>query len=76
MTGIKKQLATLLDKEMDRKDFLKYIAAAGFMIAGGNVILQSLGGLNKLGGQPDKKQSVAKKVSVGYGVSTYGGRGA
>lgn len=73
MTGIKKQLSTLLDKKMDRKDFLKYLAAAGFMVAGGNVLLQSLNGLNKIGSQQDKKTKIAK-TSVGYGMSSYGGR--
>ena len=71
MTGIKAQLATLLSKEMDRKDFLKHVAAAGFMIAGGSVLVQSIGGINKL---TQGDQGGSSKVSSGYGMSAYGGR--
>lgn len=68
---MKDQVATLLKKEMDRKDFLKYLAAAGFMAVGGGMILQSVGGLDKLGA---KKQPAAK--GLGYGASAYGGKPA
>lgn len=67
---MKDQVATLLKKEMDRKDFLKYLAAAGVMAVGGGVILQSVGGLNKLG--LNQKASPAK--GLGYGASAYGGK--
>ncbi len=70
MTGIKAQLATLLSKEMDRKDFLKHVAAAGFMVAGGSVLVQSIGGINKL---TQASQAASSKVSSGYGMSAYGG---
>lgn len=72
MTGIKAQLATLLSKEMDRKDFLKHLAAAGFMVAGGGVLLQSVGGLNKLA--EGTQASESKVGAQGYGASIYGGR--
>ncbi len=72
MTNMKAQLATLLSKEMDRKDFLKHVAAAGFMVAGGSVLLQSVGGLNKL--TQGKQASESKAGAVGYGGSAYGGR--
>ena len=73
MTNLKAQFATLLSKEMDRKDFLKHLAAAGFMVAGGGMLLQSVGGLNKLTGG---KQSTSAKLTgaAGYGASVYGGR--
>ncbi len=73
MTNFKAQIATLLSKEMDRKDFLKHLAAAGFMVAGGGMLLQSVGGLNKLA---EGKQSGSSKLAgaAGYGVSAYGGR--
>lgn len=67
---MKQQIATLLNTEMDRKDFLKYVAAAGFMAVGGGMILQSVGGLDKLGlskGAPATK-------SLSYGASAYGGK--
>lgn len=66
---MKDQVATLLKKEMDRKDFLKYIAAASVMAVGGGVILQSVGGLDKLGVKKN-----AAPTSLGYGASAYGGR--
>lgn len=66
---MKDQVATLLKKEMDRKDFLKYIAAASAMAVGGGIILQSVGGLDKLGA---KKGATPK--NLGYGGSAYGGR--
>ena len=74
MINMKAQLATLLSKEMDRKDFLKHLAAAGFMVAGGGMLLQSVGGLNK---HAEGKQASESKVgAVGYGASVYGGRPA
>lgn len=74
---MKQQFTTLLNKEMDRKDFLKYMAAAGVMAMGGGVILQSLGGLDKLGlGAGKQAQSVpqAQSMAYGYGGSVYGGQ--
>lgn len=72
---MKQHLNTLLSKEMDRKDFLKYMAAAGVMAMGGGVILQSLGGLEKLGlASGNSQQQVNAATSArGYGSSVYGG---
>ncbi len=70
---MKQQFTTLLNKEMDRKEFLKYLAAAGVMVMGGGVIMQSLGGLDKLG-LGDKQQANANTNTYGYGSSPYGGR--
>lgn len=70
---MKDQVATLLKKEMDRKDFLKYVAAAGFMAVGGGVILQSVGGFEKLGLGGGAKGGSATR-SLSYGSSAYGGQ--
>ncbi len=70
---MKQQLTTLLSKEMDRKDFLKYMAAAGVMAMGGGVILQSLGGFDKLGLGDGQRQANKAAGSYGYGASAYGG---
>ncbi len=71
MSGIKQQLATLLSKEMNRKDFLKYAAAAGFMVVGAGAIVNSIAGLDKA----DQKKKVSQtNASLGYGSSAYGGR--
>lgn len=70
---MKQQITTLLSKEMDRKDFLKYMAAAGVMAMGGGVILQSLGGFDKLGLDAGRQQASNNAQSYGYGASVYGG---
>ncbi len=71
MSGIKQQLATLLSKEMNRKDFLKYAAAAGFMAVGAGAIVNSIAGLDKAG---QKRKVGQVNASLGYGSSAYGGR--
>lgn len=61
-------LNQLLQKPMDRKEFLQHTAAITVFVAGGGIILQSvLKGL-KLG-QP----GAAPASSMGYGASAYGG---
>ena len=67
---MKQDLSTLLSTEMDRKDFLKYVAAASAMAMGGGLLLQSLGSLNQL--KQSRLQSDASSA-VGYGSSIYGG---
>lgn len=68
MANIKDQVAVLLNQKMDRKDFLKYVAAAGVMAVGGSMIMQSVAKLDQ--------SSKGKKVSqaAGYGASAYGGK--
>ena len=67
MTKIKTQLDTLLNKEMDRKNFLQY---------SGGVLLAALGvtGLLRILLMGDKNQldTVASKAANGYGSSRYG----
>jgi hypothetical protein len=59
---MKDQLANLLEQEMDRGQFLRYVAVGAMMFMGGNAILQALSSVG------------AKKSStVGYGASSYGG---
>ena len=71
MSGIKDQVAVLLKTEMDRKDFLKYTAAAGFMAVGAGAIVNSIAGFNKSNAKSKLSQANA---SMGYGASAYGGR--
>lgn len=60
-------LNQLLQKPMDRKEFLQHTAAITVFVAGGGMIVQSvLKGL-KLG------QQTGATSSVGYGASPYGG---
>ncbi len=70
---IKQQFDSLLRKEMDRKDFLKYsggviLAAVG--VAGMMRLLLGQGGISL----PTQSQPAAdmKKSGMGYGGSAYG----
>ena len=71
MSALKDQVAVLLSKKMDRKDFLKYAAAAGFMAVGAGAIVNSISGLETFG---QKKKIGQANASLGYGSSAYGGR--
>jgi hypothetical protein len=59
---MKDQLTSLLEQEMDRGQFLRYVAVGAMMLLGGNAIMQALSNMN------GKKSSTA-----GYGSSSYGG---
>lgn len=62
MNQIKSQLHTLLDKKMDRQDFLKHVAVGLVAISGVGAVLRLF--------------SVEKKPAAGelsYGGSAYGG---
>ena len=65
-------LNQLLQKEMDRKDFLKHTAAIALFVVGGGVIAQSLTKGMQLG--QAKEKAVAS--GYGYGASAYGGNKA
>lgn len=62
---IKAQLGQLLEKEMDRKNFLRHVGVAAAVIVGIPAILGALGRLQS-GSQAPARQ-------VGYGSSAYGG---
>lgn len=59
---MKDQLSHLLEQEMDRGQFLRYVAVGALMLMGGSAIMQALGVAGS------KKSS-----TVGYGSSSYGG---
>lgn len=61
--GTNKNIAKLLNKEMDRKDFLKYGAGVALAVIGISGLLNTL---LRLGGESDAKQT------AGYGASPYG----
>ena len=60
---MQKDLTNLLTKEMDRRDFLKHVAIGMVAMTGIGTLVRTL---NDVG-------SGAKKQSVGYGASAYGG---
>jgi hypothetical protein len=62
---IKAQVGQLLEKEMDRKDFLRHVGVAVAVIAGVPTLLSAI---NRLQAGP-----VRGVQQVGYGSSAYGG---
>lgn len=62
----------LLKKPMDRKDFLKHLAVMGLFVAGGNMIVQAVGGLDKLQKKDEPSVASDQSLAYGYGGSTYG----
>lgn len=61
---IKDQMNQLLQKEMDRKDFLKHVGIAAATIAGVPALFKAL----------SQFQASPRRTHVGYGSSAYGGR--
>lgn len=61
---MKNELNQLLQKQMDRKDFLRHVAIGFAAIAGITTIVKTLATLN----------GNAKSQSYGYGSSVYGGQ--
>lgn len=57
------KLAQLLDRPMDRKDFLRQVGIGGMLLLGGNIIVKTMLGLGK----------DTRTTSQGYGSSAYGG---
>ena len=60
MQSIKIQLGEILDKKMDRRDFLKHIAIGLVALTGANTALRLL--------SPQQRN-----IGGGYGSSAYGG---
>lgn len=61
---IKQQTQALLNKEMDRKDFLKHVGIAALLVTGVSAVLGGLGQVTR--------QSSSDR-NRGYGGSPYGG---
>lgn len=59
---MQKEVQKLLDKDMDRRNFLKHVGIGFAAIAGFTTILKTLSTLNG-----------TKEVSTGYGSNAYGG---
>ena len=68
---MQKQFDEILQKRMDRKDFLKHVAMGVAVITGTAGVVKLL--------KPQQEQAAQKPqqtVSLGYGASVYGGRPA
>lgn len=61
---IKQQLNDILQKEMDRKDFLRHVGIATVAVVGIPAIIKAL---NQIGDRPTLPKN------LGYGSSVYGG---
>ena len=62
---MKNQFSELLSQEMDRGQFLRYMAVGIMMMAGGNAIMQAL---TAMGNHRTTQRS------HGYGATPYGGK--
>lgn len=60
---MKNELDTLLQRKMDRKDFVKHVAIGFVALTGIGAIIKSMSGAPG-----------SQKGRVGYGASVYGGR--
>lgn len=61
---MKEGITKLLDRPMDRKEFLRFSGASLLMLLGGNMIIQALG----------LAQRQDTSITDGYGAADYGGR--
>lgn len=67
-------LNQLLQKPMNRKEFLQHTAAITLFVAGGGMLAQSLvKGMNLGGGASTSSVSSGAASGFGYGGSIYGG---
>lgn len=60
---MKDDLASLLEKKMDRRDFLRHVGVAFVAATGATAVLKTL---SSFGSKPT--------ASVGYGSAAYGGK--
>jgi hypothetical protein len=63
--AIKRQLNLLLNKQMDRQDFLKHVAIGVVALTGAGTALRLL--------TPDSKPTQVHSSNDGYGSTAYGG---
>lgn len=73
---MKDQAAALLGKEMDRKEFLRFIGLGTMLLFGGGIIINALGNLSSASKSTlnkGAKSMGAANTSYGYGSSVYGG---
>lgn len=71
---IKNQVAQLLQKEMDRKDFLKHVGIAAAVMVGIPTILKTLSQLQSTGRPESLSTGTHLGSATKYGASVYGGR--
>lgn len=64
------QVNNLLEKPMDRREFLRHVGIAGLFVAGGGIIVRSVLDLMYQQKRPGR---VAVNRPAAYGASRYGG---
>jgi len=67
--NMNKHLDEMLQKRMDRKDFLKHVAM-------GVAVITGAAGIVKMVNPQEKQAAKQTQPSLGYGASVYGGRPA
>jgi len=70
---MQKQFDEILQKRMDRKDFLKHVGIGFAVMTGVAGLVKTL---NPGAAQQQTAQSTKQTVAAGYGASVYGGRPA
>lgn len=65
------QIKTLLNKPMDRKDFLKHVGVGALFVAGGGMILNAMNLQQQR--LVDSRPATGKSYGYGYGAAVYGG---
>ncbi len=70
---VKDQFQTLLQKEMDRKDFLKHVGIGVALMTGAATILKTLNNFGAGSSAGDAATVGAATSSFGYGIDAYGG---
>ena len=66
---MKDDITSLLQKEMDRKDFLKHVGIGFAVITGAATMLKTLNGF----GTSSQRKAGGAGAGYGYGTSAYGG---
>ena len=66
-----KQIETLLNKKMDRRDFIKHVGVGTLAVFGLGSVVKLMSSVNS---NPVATSSQAQNTSMAYGASVYGGR--
>lgn len=70
---IKQQFQTLLEKEMDRKQFLKHVGVGVALMTGAATILKTLNGFSADSVNGAATMGAVTTGAFGYGTDAYGG---
>lgn len=66
-------LQSILQQEMDRKDFIKYVGATLFFVAGGGMLVKAAQSAAQLSQAKSQSTTQSNTLAYGYGADVYGG---